>query len=453
MSGSTPAVRMLNLQDYTIAWTCRIRIEFVAAQAFLDETHDLGASRNGTHYALGRIGRHNVAIFSMIDGRSYGLDLMSLHDSYPNIQLLLSVGIGSGPPSGIHDIPVRWGDVVVDAGVVHWFCGEFLSQPLETAEPLYLRSAVRKLRACHVNNGQRLEESIDSILEQQHGLKRYYQRPSAATDKLSRSALDHGSILELMCTDDLSNLMLRPERAPGPGQLAVHYGKIEGAEWAMRSALDWDELESTNGILCFDEIAAKLPIPCPTITIRGISDYVDAPGDGKWRGYAAMAAAAFAKSLLREIPSVQAGAAAAATSAFEPENAASSSRANLSSRVPLARPRQSARPFTPETTSSPRGTSPAGAPPTAADIALLRPCYIMCLVMLLVITGSASFAIYWTLHFGKMGDGFTAASWMVAVGTLALAPAVARHYPYCTCWSGETLYTRGLCRINTMPAL
>lgn len=151
-------------------------MEFVAAQAFLDETHDLGVSRNGTYYALGRIERHNVAIFSMIDGQSYGLDLMSLHDSFPDIQLLLSVGTGNAAPGAIHDI--RLGDVVVDAGVgLH--DGKFPAQPLGIAEiadqpSLYLRSAVRKFRARHEDRGYRLEESINVVIEQPHNLKRYF---------------------------------------------------------------------------------------------------------------------------------------------------------------------------------------------------------------------------------------------------------------------------------------
>lgn len=158
-----------------------------------------------------------------------------------------------------------------------------------------------------------------------------------------------GRFMNWFCTDDSAQLASRSERAPSQRRLAVHYGKIAGAESATKSAAEWTELASTRGILCFDMVATQPPVPCPTLAVRGISGYVDSHGNGKWKEYATLAAAAYAKSFLREMPPVQAAAAAA----FEPENAASNSRANLNSRAPLARPRQSARRFTPETTSSP----------------------------------------------------------------------------------------------------
>jgi hypothetical protein len=64
----------------------------------------------------------------------------------------------------------------------------------------------------------------------------------------------------------------------------------------------------------------------------------------------------------------------------------------------------------------------------------IRPCYLIALFLSLVITGSATFALYWTITTGQMGDGFTAASWFVAVGTLIIAVPLARHYAHCTCW-------------------
>jgi hypothetical protein len=41
--------------------------------------------------------------------------------------------------------------------------------------------------------------------------------------------------------------------------------------------------------------------------------------------------------------------------------------------------------------------------------------------MFLVILGGAAFATYWTVHVNAMGDEFTAASWIVAVGILVVA--------------------------------
>jgi hypothetical protein len=80
----------------------------------------------------------------------------------------------------------------------------------------------------------------------------------------------------------------------------------------------------------------------------------------------------------------------------------------------------------------------------------VRPCYIICFLMFLIIAGSASLGIYYTVRFDKMGDGFTAASWIVAIGTLALAGPLARHYPYCSCWGPRIPYSYELRRTNTL---
>lgn len=71
--------------------------------------------------------------------------------------------------------------------------------------------------------------------------------------------------------------------------------------------------------------------------------------------------------------------------------------------------------------------------------------------MSLIITGSAAFAMYWTIRTGAIGDGFTAASWLVAVGTLIVAVPVARHYQHCRCWKKvDRAYIAGPCRVDTI---
>ncbi|KAF5659774.1 hypothetical protein FCIRC_12368 [Fusarium circinatum] len=80
-----------------------------------------------------------------------------------------------------------------------------------------------------------------------------------------------------------------------------------------------------------------------------------------------------------------------------------------------------------------------------------RPCYIMCSIMALVVIGSGVLGIYYTIRFDRMGDGFTAASWIVAIGAMALAGPMARHYPHCSCWRPTTPYYHAMHRISTLP--
>jgi nucleoside phosphorylase len=97
---------MSDPNNYTVGWICAISTEFTAAQCFLDERHEPLASvspRDGNCYALGRMGRHNVAIAVLPSGE-YGTNSAAavardmLH-TFPNVRICLMVGIGGGAPS------------------------------------------------------------------------------------------------------------------------------------------------------------------------------------------------------------------------------------------------------------------------------------------------------------------------------------------------------------------
>lgn len=75
----------------------------------------------------------------------------------------------------------------------------------------------------------------------------------------------------------------------------------------------------------------------------------------------------------------------------------------------------------------------------------------MCSIMALVVIGSGVLGIYYTVQFDRMGDGFTAASWIVAIGAMALAGPMARHYPHCSCWRPTTPYYHAMRRASTLP--
>ncbi|OHX00888.1 hypothetical protein CSPAE12_00467 [Colletotrichum incanum] len=57
---------------YTIGWICVFVTEYVAAQVFLDEKHEPPESisaHDSNKYTLGRMGKHNVVIAALPDGR------------------------------------------------------------------------------------------------------------------------------------------------------------------------------------------------------------------------------------------------------------------------------------------------------------------------------------------------------------------------------------------------
>jgi nucleoside phosphorylase len=314
---------MSNPEDYTVGWICAITTEYVAAQAFLDEKHD-GPEKVSRHddndYTLGKIGKHNVVIAVLPDGE-YGIasaagvarDMLS---SFPNVRVGLMVGIGGGAPSEKHDI--RLGDIVVSAtrdghgGVFQYDFGKtiqdqcfrttgFLNQP-----PRVLRTAVNGLKAQYESDGHQLEESINAILEEKVKLRKKYKRPDPSRDRLYRSQVIHPaddeSACATACGDDPGDLVLRPERTEEEDNPTIHYGIIASANQLMNDALVRDILASEKGVLCFEMEAAGLMNQFPCLVVRGICDYSDSHTNKEWQGYAAMAAAAFARDLLYRIP-------------------------------------------------------------------------------------------------------------------------------------------------------
>lgn len=312
--------------DYTVGWICAIPIEYVAAQAFLDEKHERPeyvSPNDNNDYTLGKIGRHNVVIAVHPSGE-YGISSTAsvardmLH-SFSNVRIGLLVGIGGGAPSPRHDI--RLGDVVVgvpnhgqsEHGVIQYEFGEamqgqkfqetgFLNQP-----PRSLRAAVTGLRTDHLMYMHRIRETINDTLDKHPRLRKKFARPELTTDRLYRSQVVHPLNSEtdcaIVCGDDPTDLIERPERDKDKDDdPAIHYGLIASANRLMRDASVRDEITANKPVFCFETDAAGLMNNFPCVVIRGICDYSDSHANTKWQGYAAMTAAAYAKDLLYRIP-------------------------------------------------------------------------------------------------------------------------------------------------------
>lgn len=313
---------MSDPQDYTVGWISALSTEYVAAQAFLDEKHEPPQSvpsNDNNNYTLGRIGKHNV-VFAVLPDGEYGLSSAAgvardMVHSFPNIRIGLMVGIAGGAPSKKHDI--RLGDIVVGAprdgesGVFEFDFGKtiqnqsfeytrFLDQP-----PTVLRAAVSGIKAQYEMSGHHIEEAIVTILQKYPRLQRKYKRPNI--DRLYQAGVTHPSEGEAklascaeVCVDE-SSLMYRPKRTKDQDNPAIHYGLIASANQLMKDATIRDRLVEKKDVLCFEMEAAGLVNHFPCLIVRGICDYSDTHKNKEWQGYAAMAAAAYAKDLLSQI--------------------------------------------------------------------------------------------------------------------------------------------------------
>ncbi|OCK99466.1 purine and uridine phosphorylase [Cenococcum geophilum 1.58] len=313
---------MSNPDNYTVGWICAIQTEYVAAQSFLDEEHErpeFMSTNDNNDYTLGKVGKHNVVIAVLPEGE-YGISSAAavardmLH-SFTNVRMGLMVGIGGGAPGQKHDI--RLGDIVVSAprdgkgGVFQYDFGKtiqdqsfrstgFLNQP-----PALLRAAVNGLKAQYERKGHRLEEAINSVLEDNRRMRQKYKRPDRSSDRLYHPGVIHPpgdkAGCASVCGDDPSRLILRLERTEDDDNPAVYYGLIASANQLMKDATVRDRLTAEKDVLCFEMEAAGLMNHFPCLVIRGICDYSDSHKNKEWQGYAAMAAAAYAKDLLYRI--------------------------------------------------------------------------------------------------------------------------------------------------------
>jgi nucleoside phosphorylase len=307
--------------DYTVGWICALRTEYVAAQSFFDEEHEGPATvspNDNNAYTLGKIGRHNVVIAVLPDGE-YGISSAAcvardMMHSFRNIRVGLMVGIGGGAPSEKHDI--RLGDIVVGApldgkgGVFQYDFGKtiqdqrftptgFLNQP-----PNVLLTALIAIRTLHMIRGHGLEEDISETLQRKKRLRKTYSRPDPDSDRLYRSEIVHPRDCDSCSTasaTDMSKIVRRPERTEDENNLTIHYGIIASGSQLMKDAMLRDMLAAEKDILCFEMEAAGLMNHFPCLVIRGICDYSDSHKNKEWQGYAAMAAAAYARKLLCHI--------------------------------------------------------------------------------------------------------------------------------------------------------
>lgn len=319
----TSAKTSMSNDDYSVGWICAIATEYIAAQAFLDKRHDRPeyvSANDNNDYTLGEIGKHNVVI-AILPDQEYGIASAAtvardmLH-SFRNIRICLMVGIGGGAPSPKHDI--RLGDIIVSTphekigGVFQYDFGKamqdqgfqstgFLNQP-----PMLLRTAASGLKAQYISEGHYIEEKINGVLEKNPRLQMLYKRPDSASDRLYKSEvvhpLNHEASCAAVCGDDPLNLILRTERTGFENNPAIHYGLIASANQVMKDASIRDTIAAEKDILCFEMESAGLMNHFPCLVIRGICDYSDSHKNKEWQGYAAMAAAAYAKDLLSRIP-------------------------------------------------------------------------------------------------------------------------------------------------------
>ncbi|KAN0072745.1 hypothetical protein V8E54_008859 [Elaphomyces granulatus] len=302
-------------EDYTVAWICALPLEAAAAKAMLDKTHPqlLQSAADDNAYMLGEISGHNIVIACLPSGVygtvSAATVAANMRTTFPSIRFGLMIGIGGGVPSMNNDI--RLGDVVVSkptgvlGGVVQYDYGKtvasgvFQQTGMMNQPPQVLLNAIARLHADEIlGNNQSIVEVISNALNTnvQTKSKSLFSRPADGHDRLFKPAYDHPPSEDTCINCEQRQLIHRHPRTSDEPQ--IHYGLIASGNQVMKHGETRDRLGKEYGMLCFEMEAAGLMNQLPCLVIRGICDYSDSHKNKHWQGYAALAAAAYARILL-----------------------------------------------------------------------------------------------------------------------------------------------------------
>ncbi|OBR01951.1 Nacht and ankyrin domain protein [Colletotrichum higginsianum IMI 349063] len=236
--------------------------------------------------------------------------------TFTNLRFCLMVGIGGGVPT---KRDIRLGDVVVSApdhgrgGVYEYDYGKTLQnkafEPTGALNqpPLELLVAANALRAEYEFKGMSFVEQIAAKVQRlSPDVHSKYSRPR--NDRLYMPNVIHDDQsrktpccqnLDESPKDESSLLVRRPARHSE--EPIIHYGLIASGNKLMKNAETRDVLAKNHDILCFEMEAAGLMNQFPTLVVRGICDYSDSHKNSEWQGFAALAAALYARDLLLEI--------------------------------------------------------------------------------------------------------------------------------------------------------
>lgn len=317
---STSSKGLPLFRHFTVGWITAIETEFLAAKQLLDMEYDARKIALPTGdkniYTLGRIGEHNVVIATLppaIYGtRSATGVAHNLQRHFPMVRVVLMVGVGGGAPTvrAGTGSDVRLGDVVVGTRVVSYDFGKQHPNYVEYTGDVKLSnstllSMTRQVTRDMMHDKLDLESTIAAGFTKTARIQDLFSRPGEESDRLYRPDYCHNDseICDCLCETPRELDMIIPRaKRKSYDRIKVHYGSIGSADTVVKDAITRDKLALQHNLLCFEmETAGIIPIFRHIIPIRGICDYSDSHKAKQWQGYAAAAAATYAKCFLNVI--------------------------------------------------------------------------------------------------------------------------------------------------------
>ncbi|KAK7398280.1 hypothetical protein QQX98_012352 [Neonectria punicea] len=285
----------------------------------LDEEHEALPQKPADHniYKLGSINSHNIVVAGLpqTGNCSAATVVAQMRITFPNLRYGLLVGIGGGVPIQTDSGMIRLGHIVVSkptgihSRAVQYDHGKAKEGHFERTgaiapPPPILLNAAQALAV------QRERLDRDPIWEDTQRTQKnrrttqHFKFPGVAKDHLYHPNYIHQQPGQ-SCDECECALEQRIERQVDEGDesfVVVHRGTIASGELVVKSAALRDRLAEQHGLLCFEMEAAGALADFPCLVIRGISDYCDSHKNDQWHGYAAAAAAAYARQLFFHLP-------------------------------------------------------------------------------------------------------------------------------------------------------
>ncbi|EHK49666.1 hypothetical protein TRIATDRAFT_280830 [Trichoderma atroviride IMI 206040] len=313
------SLKKLTPDSYRVGWICPLEVEQIAAMQMLDEVHSVLEQSFTDHnvYTLGSINGHNVVIAGLpqTGNCSAATVVTQMRMTFRNLRYGLLVGIGGGVPTETDDGVIRLGHVVVSkpidehSGAVQYDRGKAEVGHLERTGSLMPPPAVL-LNAAQSLAVQRARIDYDPIWRDTLRFntkirgQRQFNFPGIANDHLYQPDYYHQkqgmSCEKAGCKPE--QRIKRPVDEDDEEFVVVHRGTIASGELVIKSASRRDRLAQRHRVLCFETEAAGALADFPCMVIRGISDYCDSHKNNSWKGFAAAAAAAYARQLFFHMP-------------------------------------------------------------------------------------------------------------------------------------------------------
>ncbi|KAI1120729.1 zinc finger protein [Nemania abortiva] len=335
-------LKPLSRSDFRVAIICALSSEFDAVYNVLDRcwddderTYQKAAGDTNT-YTTGVIGNHNVVVcLSDMGTIQASMAAGSLRLSFPNIDLVLIVGVCGGVPrlpscSG----EIYLGDLVISSQIIEYDFGRQYSDRFERKTSFgNSRSGpvpeIRKFLKT-LDTTRRRQQMRDELIRNMRMLREkgiHVAYPGAERDQLYPPEFIHkhrrgiceicdGSTRgcesatretcgSLGCTD-AENITIRYGRTVEPeGQESehipnIHIGPIGCGDTVMKSATHRDRIAGRDDIIAFEMEGAGICEQFPSIIIKGVCDYADSHKNKEWQPYAAAISAIGMKALLKQ---------------------------------------------------------------------------------------------------------------------------------------------------------